>query len=167
MAIPNTVLIEALEDTATRLESGAAYSWSHMGRCNCGHLAQTVTRLQPRDIHRRALRGEGSWTEQSEHYTPYCPVTGNPLDGVIDRLIEVGLNTNDIQRLEHLSDPKVLKRLPGGFRHLQRNRREDLILYLRTWAECLRAQLPQTTVSPSRRRTSQPERADEPLVIGA
>ncbi|MGJ3242781.1 MAG: hypothetical protein ACFE0O_07505 [Opitutales bacterium] len=142
MAISNPVLIEAMEETADRLEQGAAYSWSHMGRCNCGHLAQTVTRLHPGDIHQRALRGQGNWTEQTEHYTPYCPITGNPLDGVIDRLVEIGLNTNDIRRLEYLSDPKVLKRLPGGFRHLRRNCREDLVVYLRTWAGTLRQALP-------------------------
>ena len=38
-------------------------------------------------------------------------------------------------------DARVLARLPPGERHLQRNRREDLIRYLEAWAELLREQL--------------------------
>ncbi len=41
----NPDLIEALRRTAARLATGAEYRWTHMGSCNCGHLAQTVTEL--------------------------------------------------------------------------------------------------------------------------
>ena len=43
MARPSRRLIDALRATARRLEDGARYEWGHMGRCNCGHLAQTLT----------------------------------------------------------------------------------------------------------------------------
>ena len=36
-------LAEALRVTAKRISSGDRYKWTHMGACNCGHLAQTIT----------------------------------------------------------------------------------------------------------------------------
>jgi hypothetical protein len=39
--------------------------------------------------------------------------------------------------LENLSDRKILENLNGGFRHLQRNRREDVIEYMRSFADLL------------------------------
>jgi hypothetical protein len=137
MAYPNTFLVESLRTTADRLESGDRYTWSHMGRCNCGHLAQTLTGLSAAEIHRRAMRRHGDWTEQSEHFEPYCPHTGFTIDYVMDSLIEAGLNPPDIRDLEYLSNRDVLKALPGGFRYLERNNREHAILYLRTWASLL------------------------------
>ncbi|MFW5883329.1 MAG: hypothetical protein ACOCVG_03080 [Verrucomicrobiota bacterium] len=142
MAYASRVLIRLLEETADRLESGADYSWSHMGRCNCGHLAQTVTKLHPAEIHRRALVKEAcDWSEISEHPRQYCPSTGYPFDHIVDALSEMGLSAADLRALENLSDRKVLKALPGGFRWLQRNRREDLILYLRTWSNLMRREV--------------------------
>ena len=51
MPIPSLALVTVLRETADRLESGDAYQWAHFGRCNCGHLVQTVTRLSPAEIH--------------------------------------------------------------------------------------------------------------------
>ncbi len=127
--------------------------WAHMGRCNCGHLAQTLTGLSAEEIHKRALQRYGDWTEQSEHFEPYCPHTGFNIDYVMDSLIEAGLSPTDIRELEHLSNRDVLKRLSGGFRYLKRNSRDDVILYLRTWAvtleEKIQAESP-ATILPSK-----------------
>jgi hypothetical protein len=39
--------------------------------------------------------------------------------------------------LEYLEDKEVLEQLPGGFRWLSRNQREDVILYFETFAVLL------------------------------
>ena len=65
-------LIAALRSTARRLEGGARYRWTHMGSCNCGHLAQTLTRLPREEIHRLALERAGDWGEQARSRQPTC-----------------------------------------------------------------------------------------------
>jgi hypothetical protein len=55
MASPTPELISALRATANRLSDGTAYQWTHMGACNCGHLAQTVTRKSASEIHALGL----------------------------------------------------------------------------------------------------------------
>ena len=141
-------LIEALRRTASRLAAGADYRWTHMGSCNCGHLAQTVTRLPKEEIHRLALEKAGNWGEQAREYREYrppggikggeyCPTSGYPIDHVLTALFELGLDRDDIWHLERLSDPDVLRRLPLGERDLDCRDREDTVLYMRTWADLL------------------------------
>ena len=131
IATPSFALVQILRETADRLASGAEYQWSHFGKCNCGHLAQTATRISARDIHRTAHRKLSEW---SEIHDDFCPQTGVLIDRVIDTLFELGLTNTDLRHLEDLTDPEVLARLPDGRRHLQRNQRDDVIVYLRTWA---------------------------------
>ncbi len=135
MARPTPELITALRTTADRLEHGDRYQWSHMGSCNCGHLAQTITPYSGAEIHASALQRSGDWSEQSMF--EYCPGSGLTIDRVIDAMVEIGLNTGDIPYLEKLEDPRVLRRLPPGERHLRRNRREDVVRYMRAWADLL------------------------------
>jgi len=141
MAYANLYLIDALESTADRLEDGGRYMWAHMGKCNCGHLAQTLTGLSAEEIHKRAMSRQGDWTEQSEQYEPYCPETGFNIDYVMDALIEAGLAPTDIHDLEYLSNRKILENLEGGFRYLERNKKENVVLYLRSWAALMRQQI--------------------------
>ncbi|TPV96859.1 MAG: hypothetical protein B7733_02565 [Myxococcales bacterium FL481] len=121
----------ALRTTAARLREGAPYQWGHAGSCNCGHLAQTITRETKDKIYRHVA---GEW---SEYLREYCPHTGQPLDEIALRMIEFGFRTDELAALENLSDKRVLRALPGGHRHLQRNRRDDVVLYLETWANLL------------------------------
>lgn len=139
MAIPSEALVVVLHETADRLAAGADYQWSHFGRCNCGHLVQTVTRLSSAEIHRQTA---GEILEWSEIPDDYCAGTGLRLEYVLDRLRELGLDRDDLRHLEDLSDRAVLETLPGGFRWLARNRREDAVDYLRAWAAVLAARLP-------------------------
>ncbi|MEM1181613.1 MAG: hypothetical protein AAGM22_24935 [Acidobacteriota bacterium] len=137
MARPEPRLIEALRLTADRVERGAAYRWTHMGRCNCGHLAQTVTHKTPVEIHRIALEKPGDWTQQA---LDYCPSSGFPMDHILQCLLDLGLHSSDIGALERLSDTKVNARIPASRRPLDRRSHSDLILYLRTWANMLEEQ---------------------------
>jgi hypothetical protein len=43
--------------------------------------------------------------------------------------------------MEYLEDRKVLNNLPGGFRWLKRNVREDVVVYFETLAAMLEEQL--------------------------
>lgn len=143
MARPTVELIQALRVTVARLRGDTTYQWGHMGECNCGHLAQTITRLGKRDIHAWALEREGDWEQQAHDY---CPTSGYRIDDIIRAMLEAGMTLDDIGHLEKLSDPEVLARVPrepdGAQRLLRRNRREDVILYMEVWADLLEARLP-------------------------
>jgi len=142
MAKLSVEVIEVLRTTAARLRAGAPYQWGHAGHCNCGHLAQTVTALAPRDIYRMV---GGEW---SEHLYDYCPLTGESIDDVAARMVEFGFEATELADLEWLRDVRVLSRLRRSGdepRHLRRNDRADVILYLETWADGLEERLNETT----------------------
>ena len=161
MAKPTKKLIDALLETVERLEAGAHYQWGHMGRCNCGHLVQSLTRLSHEEIHRAALMRAGDWGQQS---IDYCPTSGYPLDHVISTMLEVGVSRDDIDHLERLDDDRVLKRLPLAERNLARNKRDDVITYMRLWAEQLIEQHDALSPQAPYLRPSKPKAAsaDEP-----
>lgn len=138
MAFPNMVLIEALRTTAARLKDGATYAWGNHGACNCGNLLQVITPLSRQEILQYAHTGIGEWTELSEDY---CGVTNAPVDMLLSKLQCVGLTPSDIHNLEYLDNREVLDKLPGGFRWLTKNVREDVIVYFETFATMLEEQL--------------------------
>jgi hypothetical protein len=131
-ATPN--LIQALRNTAARLDKSKNYQWGHMGSCNCGHLAQELTKLNPSEIHQRAMEKYGDWSEQ---LNDYCPTSGMLMDDLITQMLNAGLDADDLKNLERLSDQKVLSQLPPEKKHLQHNRRDDVVLYLKTWVGIL------------------------------
>ena len=163
MARANEELVRALRVTADRLAADdARYEWGHMGSCNCGHLAQTVTRLSRAEIHRRAMERAGDWGEQ---VVDYCPTSGYAIDHVIEEMLALGLDRGDLSDLERLSGPKVLARLPLGERELKRNRRDDVALYLRTWASLLETELPTPTEQPPSRPATTPQRTSREAAV--
>jgi hypothetical protein len=127
-------LAHALTVTARRLREGAPYNWTHQGMCNCGHLAQTVTKKTRQEIHAYALQKVGEW---ADHAVDHCPGSGYPIDHIIDELVALGMTTDDIVHLERLDDARVLRALPGGKRDLKKNNRDDVVLYMETWARML------------------------------
>lgn len=142
MARPTLELVTALRDTAARLSRGATYKWSHFGQCNCGNLAQTITRLSPEQVYRAAFARTGDWGEQAREF---CSTSGYPIDYVFEQLFALGLDADDIQHLERLSDGRVLRRL--GAQALAHNRREDVVAYMQAWADLLEESLPVATYS--------------------
>ena len=138
MANPNITLINALRDTANRLREGATYAWGNHGACNCGNLLQVITPLSRQEIMSYAQTGIGEWTELASEY---CGVTDAPVDLLLSKLIEVGLTPSDVHNLEYLDNREVLENLPGGFRWLKRNERNDVIDYFETFADMLEAKL--------------------------
>ncbi len=138
MAHPNVELIAALRETARRLKNGAPYAWGNHGTCNCGNLLQVITNLDKDEILHYAQTGVGEWTELAEDY---CVVSNAPIALLITRLMEKGLTPSDIHNIEYLQDKEVLERLPGGFRWLKRNQRDDVVAYLDTFANLLEDKL--------------------------
>lgn len=136
MARANPELVDALRRTIERLASDTRYAWGHMGRCNCGHLAQSITGLTAEEIHASALVREGDWEEQANRY---CPTSGLLIDTVLAAMVGLGLTRDDVRHLERLSDPRVLRR--AGASHLRFNDRGDALRYMRAWAELLEEQL--------------------------
>ena len=138
MAVASTELIAALRTTAERLRSGATYRWTHLGACNCGHLAQTLTHLDRAEIHRRALMRAGDWSEQC---VEYCGTSGLPIDDVFRAMLDAGLELADLANLERLSDARILARLPVEQRMLDYRDRDHVIRYLEAWADQLEERL--------------------------
>lgn len=136
MAKTNPRLIEAIEKTVLKLSNGAAYQWGHMGACNCGNLAQELTHFSKAEIHHYAMQRHGDWNEQ---ILDYCPSSGLPIDLMISKMLDFGLTLDDLANLEKLSDHAILSRIPKERRdQMNKNSREDVILYLQIWAKILR-----------------------------
>ncbi len=139
MARPSLNLIEALRRTAKKLTTGAPYQWGHMGGCNCGNLAQELTRLNKDQIHAYAMQRYGDWNEQVDDY---CPTSTLPIDLVINEMLNAGLMLEDLRHLEKLSDKQVLARFPVEQRQtLKHNVRADVVAYMTEWADLLEEQL--------------------------
>ena len=140
-------LIQALRDTGRRLATEAPYQWGHMGSCNCGHLAQTVTRLTKAEIHTQAMQRYGDWERQ---LVDYCPTSGLPFDQTIDEMMALGFSREDLTALEKLDDHTVRAAIPFERRNaLRHNQRDDVVLYLRTWADLLEQRLLATLPLPA------------------
>ena len=139
MARPSEKLIDALRETANRLETDVAYSWGNLGNCNCGHLTQTLTGLSGDFIHEKALEAGADWGELA---SPRCDITGLEVEPLVRSLLAEGLSLDDIGHLEDLSDPRVLQAVPPSFpRYLARNDRDHAVAYMRAWADVLSDEL--------------------------
>jgi hypothetical protein len=144
MATSSTKIITALRKTASQLENGNRYEWGHMGSCNCGNLAQTITSFSRAEIQKYALQKRGDWSEQ---LIDYCPTSGYPMDLIIEKMIDFGFTSQDLRHLEWLSDTAILSKT--GVTFLNRNIKSDTILYLKTWANLLEDQLIESIELPS------------------
>lgn len=109
-----------------------------MGRCNCGHLVQTLTNMSDHEIAQSVDFELDKWSEYAQDY---CEGSGHKVDDLFIILQDVGFSYQDVIHLENLSDSGVLARLPGGRRYLQRNKVEDVTLYMQTLADMLEEEL--------------------------
>jgi hypothetical protein len=134
----NADLVYALRETAARLENGARYEWGHMGRCNCGHLLQTITDMTDVEIVKSIDFELAEW---SEYANDYCEGSGQKVEDLFASLRNVGFNHQDVIHLENLSDKKVLQRLGDNPTYLRRNNAAHVTLYMRTMADMLEEDL--------------------------
>ena len=168
MAYPSARLIRALRETAARLSRDrVTYRWASFAHCNCGHLAQTITGLDPSEIQERAMRRDGDWSSQARAlrfpefdfgdrppldegaWEPEdvgaCPVVGKPLDEILIEMYELGLHPEDVAHLERLTDPEVRRKLGNNHEEFSHHRRENVVLYLHAWASLLEERLEATS----------------------
>ncbi len=164
MAYPSTRLVVALRETAARLaREDVVYRWASFAHCNCGHLAQTITGLDPNES---AMRREGDWGRQARDASSRrlpdfdfgdrpaldegawepenvgaCQITGAPLDEVLGRMYALGLTPEDVGHLERLSSPDVRRRLGNNTVHFSHSERENVVAYLSAWADVLEERL--------------------------
>ncbi|HEX9650103.1 MAG TPA: hypothetical protein VGA21_06060 [Cyclobacteriaceae bacterium] len=138
MVNPGIELLIALRKTISKLESGSAYQWGHMGCCNCGHLAQELTNLTKAQIHEYAMQRTGDWNDQ---VLEYCPDSGLPIDAIIDSMLNAGLTIDYIRQLEKLSNPGILAIIPSHDKPLSQNKRSDVIIYMNAWVKILEGNL--------------------------
>jgi hypothetical protein len=138
MAKASISILQALRKTVENLEKGSPYQWGHMGSCNCGNLAQVITNLDKAEIHKSAMRSHGDWNEQ---LIDYCPTSGLPIDHIIEEMLAFGFTREDLAHLEKLSDPQILKYIPQDRKYLKHNLKNDVILYIKTWAKKLEEEL--------------------------
>lgn len=131
-------IIDILRKTAEAIQKSADYQWGHIGLCNCGFLAQQITRLQKAEIHNRAMQGYGDWSEQ---LNDYCPTSGMPMDQLISDMLTSGFDVDDLKHLERLSKKEVLEKLPMHMHNLAYNSKADVVTYLLTWANLLEEEL--------------------------
>lgn len=131
-------LIRALRESALEIKSKKNYHWGHMGKCNCGYLAQKLSPLSSGEIHKIAMTGYGDWNEQLRDY---CPSSGFPMDRLIFDLLQFGLSCEELANLENLSDPKILLETKKVKSNLQFNDPDDVALYMNTWAFLLEKEI--------------------------
>jgi hypothetical protein len=128
-------LQHVLRATADRLEAGADYAWTHMGACNCGHVAQTLTGLSAVELRRISQEKPGEWAEQAREH---CPTSGHPMDELLSMMVDLGMTLDQVAHLEKLSDPAVLTELADhhGIRRVDINHknRAHVVAYMRAWA---------------------------------
>lgn len=138
MALPSIEIVTALLNAASRLEKSNNYQWGHMGLCNCGFLAQEITKQRKEEIHAKAMQRHGGWNEQ---LNDYCPTSGLPMDDLISEMLAFGFDADDLKHLEKLSSPNILRSFPISERGLRHNLKTDVIKYLRRWAVLMEIQL--------------------------
>lgn len=142
MATSSLELIDALRNTAKRIAASKTnYDWKNIGACNCGNLVQVVTGQDKKQIHQNGIQKHGDW-EMLVYL--YKEDSKYEIDKTIKKLVELGMTLDDIVNLENLGCPKILSKLPEDRKYLKRDRREDVILYLETWASMLEEELLET-----------------------
>ncbi|MDW7691576.1 hypothetical protein R9C00_17485 [Flammeovirgaceae bacterium SG7u.111] len=138
MTKSNPTLIHALRQTAQRLSEGANYEWGHMGRCNCGHLVQTITKMTDTELVASIDHKLDEWTE---HAKDYCDRTGSKVEDIFEVMRSYGFHHEDMVNLEYLKDRKILDRLDDGRKYLKHNQREDVVVYMEKMAELLEEEM--------------------------
>lgn len=147
MAHPNFTLINALREAAINLRNGSHYAWG-----------------APRILQLRAFVASGYATAQRRDCSPSANSlrrvdrdcggilrrNQRPAYFLLSKLEKIGLTPTDIHNLEYLEDRKILEALPGGFRWLRKNVRQDVIIYFETMANLLEEQLLATVQLPYR-----------------
>lgn len=130
MARPTLELIEALRNTADKIESGEwEFKWLNSESCNCGLLVRSILG-EPVSIN-------GSWNSALNYPEATCffTETGMKNEEIFSKLRSVGLTDTDLRGLELFEHSEVLERAEAE--DLYYEDPEDVVIYMRTWADIL------------------------------
>lgn len=133
-------LADHFRAVVTSLRNGeCSYNWNRHVHCNCGLVARSIIpgfcyeNVRPLVKEIFLINGSGpTWTEMAKRV---CPVTGEPMDVIFSRLWRAGLQREDFEHLENLSNPEILTKM-----NVSRPIREsefDFIRYLYAWASLI------------------------------
>jgi hypothetical protein len=146
-------LSKALRKTADLIESNDyGYQWSFFENCNCGCLARTIAdnyfdddgrwfRDERQKLGRLPLPmvQREDWTGIAEY--AFCNITKLPVDSIFRTLFKIGIRHKDIYELEFLANPEIRTRaglpLRDCFSNMDHKSRENVIIYMRAWADML------------------------------
>tara|TARA_B100001758_G_C18114110_1_gene455211 strand:+ start:177 stop:674 length:498 start_codon:yes stop_codon:yes gene_type:complete len=132
-------LVLVIQETISRLElEDCEYQWTNQGKCNCGHIIQTVTGKTSASIHKIALNSQGEWTDHAKNF---CVSSGLHVDILIEELLKIGISLDQIPHLEYLSSPKITRYIPNKMLPLNHKSKEDFIFYLQTWKKVLKKEI--------------------------
>ncbi len=170
-------LINALVRVATAINADTiVYDWSKPHSCNCGVVAQALLDVKRGELEEaykpyqsRLSQGNVSisWKNAVRYF---CPISGERLPEIFQRLQDAGLSPADIAHLEYLENPAILaassipkfdawrhpfmylearsgNKKPGRFFYEYRYfaKRENLYLYLTAWIGILKGETKETT----------------------
>lgn len=131
-------LIDGLRTAADWIESGEVeYNWSHTSSCNCGILAQVINNVSAYDITAKFGKG-ATWRGL------VCEITNQPMPKIIQTLLDVGMTAKDFTNLEFLTYDGIEPHnwyLKENSKHNKFSKRENVISYMRTWADSLEREL--------------------------
>jgi len=115
-------LVEALTIVVTALKNDTIYyKWKDTNTCNCGLVAQAVTRTNKDELDELYLQPIASpiQVKNKSKFSPtwsdmvaeYCPLTKEPVTEIFKKLFDAGMTREDIGHLEYLSDPEILEKI--------------------------------------------------------
>lgn len=138
-------LIDGLRTAADWIESGKViYNWGYTSSCNCGILAQVINNITASDI--KAELGKGAtWSGL------VCRVTNQPMPKIVQTLVDVGMTARDFTNLEFLTYDGVEPEdwyTDENIRDNKFSKRENVISYMRTWADSLERELLNQSTKP-------------------
>ena len=135
---------EALREAARRIEVGEVrYDWSRMYSCNCGVLAQVVSKATVREVRRQTRSGAkpffGVWNDWQKPGFALCPISKIPVGTIFHDLLSVGFSPADVGNLEICADPAVRARVraEGDGDFFDYAEPHAVVLYMRAWADLL------------------------------
>lgn len=139
MANASVEIIQALRNTAKRINQiKGAYNWKHLGTCNCGNLVQELTGQNAKQIHLEGIKKHGDWEMLVYLYNEESTYQ---IDQTIKSLLDLGFTLEDIVQLENLSNQEIINNISFLKQNLKRDNKQDVILYLETWANMLEEEL--------------------------
>lgn len=117
-------LISKLKLAITALQDGTIrYDWYCHESCNCGVVAQALlgkNRVEIEEMFKPVLRGMSEYKESHEDavvnltwkdgVSLFCPITGNSMYDIFNKLMEAGMSKADMAHLEYMDNPAILKR---------------------------------------------------------